>query len=56
WSTSKTPSYTKSVSWQHHPIGIAMSEEKYSGIVGALRGKYINCLVTNSSTAELLLK
>ncbi|HBC5862366.1 TPA: hypothetical protein KEV47_004825, partial [Escherichia coli] len=26
------------------------------GIVGALRGKYINCLVTNSSTAELLLK
>ncbi|ONG30886.1 transposase, partial [Escherichia coli] len=22
WSTSKTPSYTKSVSWQHHPIFI----------------------------------
>ncbi|MEH4871200.1 hypothetical protein, partial [Escherichia coli] len=21
WSTSKTPSYTKSVSWQHHPKG-----------------------------------
>ncbi|PBP00436.1 transposase, partial [Shigella sonnei] len=21
WSTSKTPSYTKSVSWQHHPRG-----------------------------------
>ncbi|TFA79031.1 transposase, partial [Escherichia coli] len=20
WSTSKTPSYTKSVSWQHHLI------------------------------------
>ncbi|PXK15664.1 transposase, partial [Klebsiella variicola] len=20
WSTSKTPSYTKSVSWHHHPI------------------------------------
>ena len=39
-----------------YSIGIAMSEEKYSGIVGALRGKYINCLVTNSSTAELLLK
>ncbi len=38
-----------------YSIGIAMSEEKYSGIVGALRGKYINCLVTNSSTAELLL-
>ncbi len=39
-----------------YSIGIAMSEEKYSGIVGALRGKYINCLVTNSCTAELLLK
>ncbi|WP_089578838.1 hypothetical protein, partial [Escherichia coli] len=22
WSTSKTPSYTKSVSWQHHRKGI----------------------------------
>ncbi|MCJ8415751.1 hypothetical protein, partial [Escherichia coli] len=20
WSTSKTPSYTKSVSWQHYPV------------------------------------
>ncbi|WP_258142135.1 hypothetical protein, partial [Escherichia coli] len=20
WSTSKTPSYTKSVSWHHHPV------------------------------------
>ncbi|HCK0859370.1 TPA: sugar-binding transcriptional regulator, partial [Escherichia coli] len=39
-----------------YSIGIAMSEEKYSGIIGTLRGKYINCLVTNSSTAELLLK
>ncbi|TYG22141.1 transposase, partial [Enterobacter asburiae] len=22
WSTSKTPSYTKSVSWQHHPVSL----------------------------------
>ncbi|MDF9057751.1 hypothetical protein OU596_22925, partial [Escherichia coli] len=22
WSTSKTPSYTKSVSWQHHRIAL----------------------------------
>ncbi|TYF06642.1 transposase, partial [Escherichia coli] len=22
WSTSKTPSYTKSVSWQHHPQSV----------------------------------
>ncbi|WP_240105716.1 hypothetical protein, partial [Escherichia coli] len=24
WSTSKTPSYTKSVSWQHHHTGIRL--------------------------------
>ncbi|MFK3632105.1 H-NS family nucleoid-associated regulatory protein, partial [Klebsiella pneumoniae] len=26
WSTSKTPSYTKSVSWQHHPEGFSPTE------------------------------
>ncbi|PAY96128.1 hypothetical protein CEG99_19520, partial [Shigella boydii] len=25
WSTSKTPSYTKSVSWQHHPAKVVSS-------------------------------
>ncbi|MEB3619283.1 fimbrial protein, partial [Escherichia coli] len=25
WSTSKTPSYTKSVSWQHHPVPIPLT-------------------------------
>lgn len=39
-----------------YSIGIAMGEEKYRGILGALHGKYINCLVTNRETAELLLK
>ncbi|WP_404856015.1 helix-turn-helix domain-containing protein, partial [Escherichia coli] len=29
WSTSKTPSYTKSVSWQHHPL----SHKNYRNIV-----------------------
>ncbi|MDN0357202.1 hypothetical protein FCV92_23245, partial [Escherichia coli] len=24
WSTSKTPSYTKSVSWHHHPEGLSV--------------------------------
>ncbi|AMO46521.1 transcriptional regulator [Enterobacter sp. FY-07] len=37
-------------------IGIAMGEEKYNGIVGALKGEHINCLVTNQETADLLLK
>ncbi|RCA68577.1 transposase, partial [Escherichia coli] len=25
WSTSKTPSYTKSVSWQHHPFCLLLT-------------------------------
>ncbi|TJR78951.1 hypothetical protein C9Z32_16440, partial [Escherichia coli] len=25
WSTSKTPSYTKSVSWQHHLVMLLLS-------------------------------
>ncbi|MEL2694480.1 hypothetical protein R9J58_11225, partial [Escherichia coli] len=28
WSTSKTPSYTKSVSWQHHPFSLFLDEER----------------------------
>ncbi|MEC4126305.1 YebO family protein, partial [Escherichia coli] len=28
WSTSKTPSYTKSVSWQHHRLCEANEPEK----------------------------
>ncbi|MDZ8344538.1 helix-turn-helix domain-containing protein, partial [Escherichia coli] len=28
WSTSKTPSYTKSVSWQHHPQWLKSTVEK----------------------------
>ncbi|MDU9732677.1 hypothetical protein, partial [Escherichia coli] len=29
WSTSKTPSYTKSVSWQHHQHGVAKRNFQY---------------------------
>ncbi|WP_249438399.1 helix-turn-helix domain-containing protein, partial [Escherichia coli] len=28
WSTSKTPSYTKSVSWQHHRPPVLNEEQK----------------------------
>ncbi|MDL9044456.1 hypothetical protein QS957_22950, partial [Escherichia coli] len=28
WSTSKTPSYTKSVSWQHHPPTLLNDEKR----------------------------
>ena len=37
-------------------VGIAIGAEKYAGILGALQGRYINCLVTNRETAESLLK
>ncbi|OVW89251.1 hypothetical protein, partial [Klebsiella pneumoniae] len=30
WSTSKTPSYTKSVSWQHHRIKERLNWQKES--------------------------
>ncbi|MEH4923082.1 DUF1971 domain-containing protein, partial [Escherichia coli] len=31
WSTSKTPSYTKSVSWQHHRLSVMHGAVKYLG-------------------------
>ena len=37
-------------------LGVAMGEAKRAAIRGALRGKLINGLITNESTAELLLK
>ncbi|MGL6020238.1 MAG: sugar-binding transcriptional regulator [Gibbsiella quercinecans] len=39
----------------NYAIGVAHSYEKLSGIIGALRGGYINCLVTTKETAEKLL-
>ncbi|MEQ4850904.1 hypothetical protein ABN112_02480, partial [Escherichia coli] len=38
WSTSKTPSYTKSVSWQHHPnvnptLTLFEAKRAFDGIV-----------------------
>lgn len=38
-----------------YSVGIALGENKYSGILGALKGKYINCLISNREIAELLL-
>ena len=36
-------------------VGISAGEEKVDAIKGALRGKLVNVLVTNSKTAKLLL-
>ena len=37
-------------------IGIAVGEAKYPGLLAALKGKLINCLVTDEACAEYLLK
>ncbi|MBJ7222849.1 MULTISPECIES: sugar-binding transcriptional regulator [unclassified Brenneria] len=39
----------------NYAIGVAHSYEKLSGIIGAINGGYINCLVTTKDTAEKLL-
>jgi DNA-binding transcriptional regulator LsrR (DeoR family) len=38
-----------------YAIGIAHSHDKVNAIIGALRGRYINCLVTTAETAEEIL-
>lgn len=39
-----------------YTIGIAYGEEKYAALLGALRGKHINSLVTDRATAEYLVQ
>jgi DNA-binding transcriptional regulator LsrR (DeoR family) len=36
--------------------GIAAGDGKVPAMLGALNGKFINCLITNETTAEQLLK
>ncbi|MEH5265475.1 type I restriction endonuclease subunit R, EcoR124 family, partial [Escherichia coli] len=33
WSTSKTPSYTKSVSWQHHPFAQREQQREAAALI-----------------------
>jgi DNA-binding transcriptional regulator LsrR (DeoR family) len=40
----------------HRAIGVAGGSRKYAGILGALRGRWINILVTDHFTAERLVK
>lgn len=39
-----------------YAIGIAYGEEKHAALLGALRGKHINSLVTDRATAEYLVQ
>uniref|UniRef100_UPI000BE5109F conjugal transfer relaxosome DNA-binding protein TraM n=1 Tax=Escherichia coli TaxID=562 RepID=UPI000BE5109F len=64
WSTSKTPSYTKSVSWQHHPmlleLGLRVYEAQMERKETAFNQTEFNkvlleCVVkTQSSVAKIL--
>ena len=38
-----------------HAVGVAVGREKIQAILGAIRGKYINTLITDQITAQLLL-
>ncbi|MCV8896513.1 hypothetical protein ODW20_21395, partial [Escherichia coli] len=40
WSTSKTPSYTKSVSWQHHPQFDAVPTDVFCHIANNRKACY----------------
>jgi DNA-binding transcriptional regulator LsrR (DeoR family) len=37
-------------------VGVAGGFRKFTAILGALRGRFVNVLVTDRSTAERLLK
>ncbi|MCD4570310.1 hypothetical protein LRP17_13385, partial [Klebsiella pneumoniae] len=52
WSTSKTPSYTKSVSWQHHPQQL-QREGKWRHI-WRVAGLYANVSIFDVQDAEEL--
>ena len=38
-----------------HKVGIVIGQEKVDGILGALRGKFLNVLITDENTAKTLL-
>lgn len=39
-----------------HKVGIAIGQEKVDGILGALRGKFLDVLITDENTAKMLLR
>ncbi|HGD9167026.1 TPA: phage tail protein, partial [Escherichia coli] len=61
WSTSKTPSYTKSVSWQHHPkfitgirLGGLSSVQTWNGPGWSDRSGYVVTGSVNGNRDELI--
>ncbi|MFV7222665.1 hypothetical protein ACK6VV_24075, partial [Escherichia coli] len=55
WSTSKTPSYTKSVSWQHHP-GFLLLAVMYEPVVNNVENTsvaFVIILLTKQTPVSL---
>uniref|UniRef100_UPI0021A910B8 DUF406 family protein n=1 Tax=Escherichia coli TaxID=562 RepID=UPI0021A910B8 len=59
WSTSKTPSYTKSVSWQHHLAAAASSADEGASVaykIKDLEGQVeLDAAFTFSCQAEMII-
>ncbi|WP_306795098.1 flagellin, partial [Escherichia coli] len=53
WSTSKTPSYTKSVSWQHHPTKVENKAATLSDLDLNAAKKTGSTLVVNGATYDV---
>ncbi|MCV8890644.1 tail fiber assembly protein, partial [Escherichia coli] len=62
WSTSKTPSYTKSVSWQHHPPydkwdgekWVTDTEAQHSAVVDAAEAQRQSLIDTAMASISLI--
>ncbi|MCK2313748.1 hypothetical protein MZD73_21995, partial [Escherichia coli] len=53
WSTSKTPSYTKSVSWQHHPKSIINTVNIHASYPVHQKQKLIDAGLKLMATAKM---
>ncbi|MDA6331681.1 hypothetical protein OSK85_21880, partial [Escherichia coli] len=51
WSTSKTPSYTKSVSWQHHRLP-TLNDVRMKREIKTARKFITNCLANPNLTPD----
>ncbi|MDZ8859094.1 hypothetical protein SND68_03915, partial [Escherichia coli] len=55
WSTSKTPSYTKSVSWQHHPEAEAsLARGRISGAENIVKNDAVHFCVTQGKKMQIV--
>ncbi|MCA2155722.1 cell envelope integrity protein TolA, partial [Escherichia coli] len=54
WSTSKTPSYTKSVSWQHHPDAVSTNYHDRTSYYSdkAIETQYVSSSERTSDVSE----